>query len=146
MLLRRISPFGTFGQVGREMERLFGEFLPDMEFSVNRAKAFPPLNVWEDGDIFFVEAELPGFKMENIDVEILGNEITLKGKREPENRENVSFHRTERGHGEFTRVLTLPTDVDSNKVEATLRDGVLTIKLPKAEAAKARKIEVKPIE
>lgn len=146
MLLGRISPLASFGQVGREMERLFNDFWPEVDVSVMRSRAFPPLNVWEDGEVFFVEAELPGMKMENIDVEVLGNEVTLKGRREKPAQDNVTYHRHERGHGEFTRLLTLPADIEVNKVEASLRDGVLTIKLPKAEAAKARKIQVKSLE
>ena len=146
MLVRRISPLATFGQVGREMERLFGDFLPEIEFGVSHARAFPPLNVCERGDEYILEAELPGMKLENIEVEVLGNEFTIKGRRENPAQEGVTYHRQERGSGEFTRVLTLPSDVDSDKVEATLRDGILTVRLPKAEAAKARKIQVKASE
>lgn len=146
MLLRRMAPMATFGPIGREFERLFNGFWNDADSPTGQPRAFPPLNVWEENDDFVVEAEVPGLQMQNIDVEVLGNELTVKGRREPVAQENVTYHRQERGHGEFTRVLTLPVDVNPEKVQATLRDGVLTIRLPKAEAAKARKIQVKSLE
>lgn len=145
MLLRRLGPIATFGHLGREMERFFNDYFPEGEMA-GRVRAYPALNAWEDGETYFVEAEVPGFKMENIDVEVLGNEVTIKGRRELPARDNATFHRQERGHGEFSRVLTLPADINPDKVEAAMKDGVLTVKMPKAEAAKARKITVKALE
>jgi HSP20 family protein len=104
---------------------------------------FPALNVWEDGDKLIAEAEVPGLKLEDIELLAVGTELTIKGRR-PEVREpNTAVHRQERGVGEFARTITLPVEIDSGKVEATLRDGVLMIVLPKAEPARARKIPVK---
>lgn len=82
-------------------------------------------------------------KIEDIEVLVVGHEMTVKGERKDAKRDGVTFHRRERGVGTFTRTLRLPSDVDTNKVEAAMKDGVLTITLPKAETAKARKIEVK---
>lgn len=146
MLLRRISPMANFGQFGRDMERLFSGFLPEVDIAVHRTRAFPPLNVWEEGDEYFIEAEVPGLTMDHLDLEVLGNEVMIKGRREMPQRENLTIHRQERGDGEFSRMLTLPAEIDAKRVEATLRDGVLLVKLPKAEAAKARKIQVKTID
>jgi HSP20 family protein len=104
---------------------------------------FPALNVWEDGDKLIAEAEVPGLKLEDIELLALGTDLTIKGRR-PEAREpNMAAHRQERGVGEFARTVTLPVEIESSKVEATLRDGILTIVLPKAEPARARKIPVK---
>ncbi len=75
----------------------------------------------------------------------MDNELTIKGERAPDERQEASFHRRERGHGKFERVLTLPVDIDEGKVEARLRDGVLTVTLPKSEAVKPRKIKVKTV-
>jgi HSP20 family protein len=105
---------------------------------------FPALNLWEDGDKLIAEAEVPGLKLEDIELLAVGTELTIKGRRPEINEPNVSVHRHERGVGEFSRTITLPMQIDSGKVEATLRDGVLTIVLPKAEPARARKIPVKP--
>lgn len=143
MLLQRMSPLPGVGQLRREMDRLFTDFLPEMDGGFLRAQVFPALNVWEDGDRFFVEAEVPGLKMENVDVQVLGNELTIKGHREVPEDENVVYHRRERGTGEFVRTISLPAEIDTAKVEAVLKDGVMTVTLPKAEIAKARKIMVK---
>ena len=143
MLLRRVHPAQTFGDLTREMNRVFGGVLPDFDSAIRRTGRVPAINAWEDNEVYFVEAELPGMRMEDIQVEVLGDEVHLKGVRETKIDENAAFHRRERGYGEFERTLTLPTEVDVDQVEATLKNGVLTVKLPKAEAAKPRKIEVK---
>lgn len=106
-------------------------------------RSFPALNVWEDGDRLMAEAELPGLRLEDIDVLVVGNELTIKGRRPTPSEIKGSIHRQERGVGEFTRAITLPVEIDAEKVEATLKHGVLTVLLPKAEPAKARKIAVR---
>ena len=104
-------------------------------------RSFPPLNLWEENDFLYVEAEVPGLKMDQLEIFVKDGELTLHGKRgDAQQRE---YHRRERGQGAFQRVVKLPFEIDPEKVEATLVDGVLNIKLPKAEAAKPRKIEVK---
>jgi HSP20 family protein len=120
----------------RDMDRLFGD-----DAHLRRA-AFPAVNVWQHGETIFAEAEVPGLKLDNLEIFVVGNELSIKGNREAKNGETV-YHRRERGAGAFTRVLTLPADVDSNKVEAMLKDGILTLTMPLAETAKARKIAVK---
>ncbi len=103
---------------------------------------FPALNVWQDGDNLLAEAELPGVKSEDLEISVVGSELTIHGRRPESNDEGTSFHRRERGAGEFTRVVRLPVEVDPDKVQASLQDGVLRLTLPKAEAAKPRKIQV----
>jgi HSP20 family protein len=105
-------------------------------------RPFPAVNAWDEGDDIVAEAELPGLKGEEVDISVLGSELTVKGERKPVTEEGTSYHRRERGTGSFTRVLRLPVEVDAEKVQATLRDGVLTVRMPKAEAAKPRKITV----
>lgn len=108
------------------------------------APAYPALNVWEEADNLFVEAELPG--MLPADIEILvtgGDQLTLKGERKPLEVEKAAWHRQERGFGKFVRTLHLPYQVDPEKVEARFENGVLRIQLTKHEAARARKITVK---
>ena len=121
--------------LGREWERLFPAAL-----------GTPRLNVWEEGDVFYAEAELAGVKSEDLDLSVVGKQLTIKGQRRaPEGTaslDTVTFHRRERGHGEFVRSIMLPVEVDAAQVSATLVDGVLTVKLPKAESAKPRKINV----
>jgi len=73
----------------------------------------------------------------------VGNELTIKGRRQPAQGEDLAYHRRERGTGEFTRTVTLPAEVDATKVEARLENGVVTVTMPKAATAKPRKITVK---
>jgi HSP20 family protein len=105
---------------------------------------FPAVNVWEDGETLVVEAELPGLKLEDLEIFVTGNnQLTLKGERKVDAPEKGLRHRQERGFGKFVRTLTLPFAVDANNVDARFENGVLQIKLAKHESAKARKIVVK---
>lgn len=125
----------------REMDRLFNSVLDGGTF--HRVRAFPAINVWEDADRLYAEAELPGLSLNDVEIFVVGDELTLKGHRPTDSDKDATYHRRERGTGDFSRVLTLPVEVDAEKVEATLRDGVLTIVMPKAEAAKPRKITIR---
>lgn len=127
-----------------EVNRLFSDILgPETRWAFGRGRAFPPINVWEDGDTLYVEAELPGVKSDSLDVTVVGDELTIKGERPATAEDGLTFHRRERGTGAFTRVVRLPVEVDANQVDAALNNGVLLITLPKSEAAKPRKVQVK---
>jgi HSP20 family protein len=105
---------------------------------------FPAVNVWEENDALQLEAELPGLALEDLEIFVTGhNQFTLKGERKPPAVEKGVQHRQERGFGKFTRTLTLPFPVDESKVEARFEHGVLKVTLPKHEAARPRKIEIK---
>lgn len=130
-----------------EVDHLFGQLLgPQGPWSLAASfggGTFPALNVWEDEQSLFAEAELPGLKMDQLEIFVRGNELTVKGERTDGQAEKNVYHRRERGVGPFSRVIRLPVEVDADKVEASLQAGVLTVKLPKAPAARMRKIEVK---
>lgn len=136
----------TFPDLRRQMDRVFEQVMEPAGNSFFGARAFPALNVWADNDCVFVEAELPGVAMNEIEINVVGGELSIKGVRKQtptgNGSANVTLHRQERAMGEFSRFLTLPEPIDAEKVEAVLRDGVLTIKLPKAETAKPRRIAV----
>jgi HSP20 family protein len=138
MLLTR-DPFATFDSLRREMNDLVGGFAQTLN---PRAHGFPAMNIWEDANCLFAEAEVPGLSMKDIEVTVEGDSLTVKGHRETLDAREYTYHRRERGTGEFCRTLRLPVEINADQVEATLSDGVLKIKLPKAEAAKARKIKV----
>jgi HSP20 family protein len=146
-MLTRWQPLGQLwremNRFQREMDRMFDRW-PGGGIGGGFAPAFPPLNVWEDGEFVYAEAELPGLKLDNLEIYVTGtDQLTLKGERQvPEVGKGV-WHRQERGFGTFSRVVTLPVPVDANQVEARLEHGVLTIKMAKSEAAKPRKITVK---
>ena len=105
---------------------------------------YPPLNLWEDDNNLYVEAELPELELSDLEIFVNGdNQLSIEGERNQPERENGVWHRRERGHGRFSRMGELPQYVDSDKVTAELKHGVLTITLPKRKEAKARRVEVK---
>jgi HSP20 family protein len=149
MLLTRFNPLSPgwlnqMQQLQSEMNRLFDRW------GDNRSPAetapFPAINVWEDEHAFTAEAELPGLDLKEVEIYITGqNQLTIKGERKlpaPGPAKAIQ-HRHERGFGKFVRTLTLPSPVDENQIEARLENGVLTMRLPKHERAKPRKIAIK---
>ena len=124
-----------------EMSRLFEVYYPN---HLRPAPAYPALNVWTNEEGLNVTAEVPGVSPEDIDISVIGDTLTLNGTRKPEELdENARYHRQERGYGDFTRSLQLPFQVDVDKVEATFRNGVLMVAMPRLEEDKPRKIAVK---
>ncbi len=128
----------------RAMNRLFGRWgIEEPEWPA-LAGAYPAVNLWEDDDFVYAEAELPGLKLQDLEITVTAdNQVTLKGKREPAAPEKVEWHRQERGFGTFERTIELPVSVDAGKVEARLENGILTIKMAKSPGAKPKKIPVK---
>jgi HSP20 family protein len=140
MALRRANSFYGLGQLREELDRHFSTLVENLP-SVN-SRTFPAINVWEQNDNLFAEAEVPGMQVEDLSISVVGRELTISGTRKDRGEESTTYHRRERGTGEFTRVIRLPFDVDSSRVDANLQGGVLQITLPKSEAAKPRKIQV----
>lgn len=137
----------ALAQYRDEFDRLFGQIF-DGSLSWSplmpaMTPAYPALNISETADALAVEAELPGYKMENIEISVMGRDLSIKGQRTQEGETKATWHRRERLAGTFTRVVRLPFDVDAEKVSASLKNGVLHMTLPKAEAARPRRIEVK---
>jgi HSP20 family protein len=104
----------------------------------------PAVDVFERGEDLVVHAELPGLKFDEIDIRVENGNLVLHGERKREDEvEDDKVYRLERVYGTFTRSFTLPTTVDTARINATYTDGVLEIVLPKAEEAKSRKVEIK---
>jgi len=123
-----------------EMNRVFGRSQGNGE----RSGVHPPLDLWQDDANLYVEAELPGMDLNDLEIYVTGgNQLSIKGERKPPLVERGHWHRQERGYGAFGRTVELPHDVDDDKVEAEFRNGVLTITLPKRAETKPRKIAVK---
>src|SRR5688500_16319387 len=137
--------FGRAWDPWRELTRLQDEV--NRLFSgarETRPQAFPPVNVWTNEEGAFLRAELPGMSAKDLDISVLGETLTLSGKREAEALEKgVSYHRRERELGTFSRSITLPFRVESDKVTAQFKKGVLELSLPRAQADRARRINVK---
>jgi len=142
MLTRMTNDFAPLFRLQNEMNRWMENFFEDAPAVRPYGSRYPALNTWEDGDNAWVEAELPGLGLEDIEVLVSGGEVTINGERKLGEPQGATWHRRERSHGRFSRTLTLPWDVDADKVHATLRDGVLTVQLPKAETAKPKKVKV----
>jgi HSP20 family protein len=149
MKLTRWQPFtpvwNNLQHLQHEMNRIFDRWGEDGGSNLfGLTTAFPAVNVWEEAEVVFVEAELPGLKLEDLEIYVTGgNQLTIKGERKPASVDKGVWHRQERGTGSFVRMLTLPFPVDADKVEARFENGVLRIQLAKHESAKARKITVK---
>lgn len=152
MLFRRASGFpgwearNSFDELDRirgQMNRIF-EGLSGRSFTVPAAGVYPLMNLTEESDKFYVRAELPGIKADELDISVTGDSLSLGGERKlsPDD-EKAKYHRREREAGRFNRVINLPKQVDTEKVVATTTDGILTIVLPKAESAKPRQISVR---
>jgi HSP20 family protein len=129
--------FGPLSALTNRMDWLHDEMEPSF---------FPPINAWEEGDKIKVEAEIPGVKIEEVEVSFENGELTLKGEKKFEGNDSATLHRRERLYGSFSRTLRLPWEVTAENISAELKDGVLTVTLPKAEAAKPRKVAVKYLE
>jgi HSP20 family protein len=124
----------------REMNRMFRRMSSP---SFRMAAGYPAINTWVDGDKILMTAELPGIERDDIELSVEGDMLTITGERKAlALPEDARYHRQERGCGKFTRVTQLPYQIDPKKVEARMHDGVLEIKLERAEADKPRKIKV----
>jgi HSP20 family protein len=106
------------------------------------AGVFPLINLTEDKDNYYVRAELPGVKSDELDIQVTGNNLAISGERKIAAQEDARYHRREREAGTFSRIVGLPGEVDTDKVEARLENGILSIVVSKAEIAKPKQISV----
>jgi HSP20 family protein len=150
MIIRRFyewpsesNPFSELNRMRSEMESLFGRLADSLPTGYGPG-VFPLINITEDHDRLYVRAELPGVKANEIEISATGNNLSIGGERKvaPEN-EVASYHRREREAGVFRRTITLPRDIDANRVEANYTNGILTVTLPKAEVSRPKQISVK---
>ena len=141
-MLHNYDPFSSFrNELDRSLADMFGA-MANLPAGTVRSPNFPALNAWENEERLFIEAEVPGLRMEDLELTVTGSELSIRGKRSEKEGENLTYHRRERGTGTFSRVVRLPYEVDSAAVNAMLKNGVLTIQLPKAMSAKPRRISV----
>jgi HSP20 family protein len=132
------DPWRQMRWLQREMNRLLGQFAPA------RAAALPAVNVWTNDEGAVVTAELPGVKGDDLDITAAGQTLTIRGERRADQpKGDWTWHRRERRVGSFGRSLDLPFQIDPDKVEANYRDGVLEVRVGRAESDKPRKIAVK---
>ena len=128
---------------GEEMARFFDETRSRWGGEGELTAWSPSINVYEENDRIVMEAELPGMKKDQIEVSVHDHMLTVSGERKEEKEvKEDDFYRHERRYGAFSRSISLPSTVDSKKIDASYKDGVLKLTIPKAEQAKAKRVEV----
>jgi HSP20 family protein len=126
-------------QLQRVLDETFGGTPQQMPFEVAWV---PPVDVEEEDGAYVVEAEVPGVKRDHVNIELVGNELTISGEIKERERKGVLRRQTRRV-GRFDYRVMLPHQVDGDKIAANLKDGVLTVRVPKAEQAQRRRVEIK---
>jgi len=135
--------FGAMDQM-RRMNRLFPELEASYggDYGWRGIEGAPSTNLYDAGNQLEMKAEVPGITKENMNIKIQGNYLELSGTRKSDAPEGYKAHRIEREAASFTRSFTLPNDIDSEKVKASLKNGILTLALPKTEAAKPKQVTI----
>jgi len=124
------EPWAQLERFQNDMNRLFSQAARP---SWAASPQLPSMNIWTGEEGALVTAALPGVRPDNLDISVLGQTLTLRGRRDPEAlRDDEAYHRRERPHGEFSRSVELPFRVDAQKVVAEFKDGVLELMLPRA--------------
>lgn len=137
-LVTRFDPFSEMSRIQDEINHLFGETRRNTSFT-------PAVDIYEDKEGYHLKAELPGIKSEDVHINVENNVLTVRGERKLEKEDKKDgYHRIERSYGSFTRSFVLPNTADSEKVAADLKDGVLTVLIPKKSELQPRRIEVRP--
>lgn len=145
MALVRFDPFRDLSVLQDRMNRLFNDvYGPRREDDLtSRGTWTPPVDIYEADGALVLKAELPGMRSEDIDVSVENNTLTMRGERKLESEiRQENFHRVERAYGSFSRSFSLPNTVDSAKIGAEYKNGILTVKLPLREEAKPRTIGI----
>jgi HSP20 family protein len=138
------NPFGEMSLLQNQMNRLFDTALygrPDGE-SNGTTSWTPAADIYESDNELTMNLDLPGIDPNKVDIRVANNILTIRGERQFEEKQKEKFHRVERSYGPFARSFTLSTSVDPDKIRATYKAGVLSITLPKAEAAKPKRIQI----
>jgi HSP20 family protein len=153
---KAVTPWRPFMDVGRwerDMDRMMEDFFgrrmrpwwPEQWFRGEELNVrAPTVDVYEEKDDIVVKAELPGMAKDNIEVNLTDHTLTIKGeKKKEEEIKEENYYRSERSYGSFLRMLELPKDVHAEKVKASFKNGILEVRMPKTEEAKAKEIKVK---
>jgi HSP20 family protein len=144
-------PFSELSRIEREAERMFGDYFRRPFWGVSWPERFreigfrePAIEVYEEKDDVVVKAEIPGMKKENLEINISGTLLTIKGeKKQEEEVKKKGYYYSERSYGSFMRTIDLPKEVQIDKAYANFKDGVLEVRLPKTEEAKRKEVKIK---
>lgn len=141
---KREAPQRELTRFHNEIDDLFHNFFQDFGVPVSGMTRWPAIDIANLETEYLVKAEVPGCKAEDIEISISGNVLTISGEKKSEKEvKEKGYYHVERSFGSFRRDLNLAGDVDTGKIEAECKEGVLTLKLPKTEKAKTAKIKVK---
>ncbi len=147
MAIVRWDPFRDVMSLQERMNELFERTMrrrADEEEGLAPRAWSPAVDIYETDEKMVIKAELPGLKKEDIDIEVRDNTLTLKGERKFEKEiKQENYHRVERAYGSFQRSFTLPSTIKQEAIEATFKDGILEVSLPKAEEVKPKKVEIR---
>jgi HSP20 family protein len=144
MMLERWDPFGEIMSLRQAMDRLFEEAWIRPTRLWAEEGMYTPIDLSETEDEFIVKMALPGIKPDEVEINVTGNTLTVRGehKEDKEAQQARTWHRREIRYGRFERSIALPTEVQADRAEATFENGMLTLRLPKAEAAKPKRIPI----
>lgn len=147
---------GAFEDLSQDMERVFDSLLGRTVGNIlqpnTEGKFFPALDVSETSEAFFISVDLPGVKADNVELEVHDGKLKITGTRasatqfnegEDSEKPKTTYHRVERNFGSFTRMVALPKDVDTDRIDASYTDGVLQIAIPKIEKPQPTKIQIR---
>ncbi len=137
------SLFDEFRRMQRDLDQLFGETPWPSSIRAVARGTYPPVNIGSNPNQVDVYLFVAGVDPDSMDITVQQNLLTVAGERQLMTEEGANYYRKERYDGSFRRVVSLPDDVDADRVEATYKDGVLHIIIPRRESAKPRKIEIK---
>jgi HSP20 family protein len=144
MYLTVSKPRVPFGAMACNIDRMFDEMFTGRSTAEGETAWVPRTDVHENDNAFVVQLDLPGVEKDNVKVKFEDDTLVVSGERKHEsNADEKNFHRVERAYGSFTRSISVPKDVDSEKISASFKNGVLEITLPKADEVKAKEIEIK---
>jgi HSP20 family protein len=146
MAITRFDPFRDLAVLQDRMNRMFNDTYGarnQEDHMLSRGTWVPPVDIYEVEGELVLKAELPDIKREDVDVSVENNTLTIRGERKLDNDiKQENFHRVERAYGSFVRTFSLPPTVDTGRIGAEYKNGVLTVKLPMREEAKPRQIDV----
>jgi HSP20 family protein len=143
MALIRWDPYRELGSFADRFNRAFGSLSSREREEETLGAWMPPVDITEDKDKILLTAELPGFKEDQVEIQMEGGVLTIRGERKfEEEKEGRNFHRVERSYGHFVRSFTLPNNVDRENIRAKFNNGLLEIEMPKREDARPRQIKI----
>lgn len=142
-LISRRTPLRELDELRSRFEDFWPLWPSQERFAFEPVEWMPAIDIYESGGKYTVKAELPGMKQEDVDVSVTGDRLTIKGEKKAETEvEEENYYRSERVYGSFCRSIDLPSDADSDKIEANYNEGVLEVSIPKTEEVKSKKIDV----